>query len=118
MKKVLFVCLFVAGLSTVSLAQGPPRRSPEEQAAALKTSLTLTDAQTAKVKAVYEAQGKTRDSLMQAANGDFQSMMPAMMKMRETSNAKIKALLTPEQAVIFQKQVDEQAAQMRARMGN
>lgn len=117
MKKVLFVCLFVAGLSTVSLAQGPQRRSPEEQAAALKTSLTLTDAQTAKVKAVYEAQAKSRDSLMQAG-GDMQANMGAFMKMRETSNAKIKALLTPEQAAIFQKQVDEQAAQMRARMGN
>ena len=118
MKKVLFVCLFVAGLSTVSLAQGPQRRSPEEMTAALKTSLTLTDAQAAKVKAVYEAQGKSRDSLMQAANGDFQSMMPAMMKMTETTNAKIKAVLTPEQATAFQKTVDEQAAQRRARMGN
>jgi len=117
MKKVLFVCLFVAGLSTVSLAQGPQRRSPEEMTAALKTSLTLTDAQAAKVKAIYEAQTKSRDSLRNAG-GDPQTMFPAMQKMRETSNAKIKAVLTPEQAAIFQKQVDEQAAQMRARMGN
>ncbi len=118
MKKLLLVSAFVLGVSAVSFAQGPGRRSPEESTAALKTSLSLTDAQAAKVKVIYEAQGKSRDSLMQAANGDFQSMMPAMTKMTETTNAKIKALLTPEQATTFQKQVDEQAARRRQMMGN
>lgn len=118
MKKLLLVSAFVLGVSAVSFAQGPGRRSPEEMTAALKTSLTLTDAQAAKVKVIYEAQGKSRDSLMTATNGDFQSMMPTMQKMTETTNAKIKAVLTPEQVTAFQKQVDEQAARRRQMMGN
>ena len=111
MKKLLLVALLAIGVSTVSFAQGPP--SAEEQVAGLKTSLTLTDAQVAKVKVIVDAQAKSRDSLFQAANGDFQSAIPKMMTMMTAGNAKIKALLTPEQAVIYQKQIDAQAERMK-----
>lgn len=103
MKKILLAALLAIGVSTVSFAQGPP--SPEDQVAQLKTSLTLTDAQVAKIKPIYIAQSKSMDSLFQG--GDFQAAFPKMRTMMTANNAKIKALLTPEQAVIFQKQVDE-----------
>lgn len=117
MKKLLLVCAFVAGVSTISLAQGGGRMrmKPEEQVAALKTSLTLTDDQSAKVLAIYTAQGKVMDSLRTAANGDFQSVRPAMTEMRKKTNEKVLALLTPDQATIYKKQLEEQAKAMAAR---
>lgn len=111
MKKVLLAALLAIGVSAASFAQGPP--SPEEELAQLKTSLTLTDAQVAKVKVIIDAQAKSRDSLFQAANGDFQSAIPKMMTMMTTSSAKIKALLTADQAKIYQKQLDERAEMMK-----
>ncbi|PJJ79063.1 hypothetical protein [Mucilaginibacter auburnensis] len=118
MKKLLLVSAFVLGVSAVSFAQGRMGGTPDQQVERLKTQIAgITDAQAAKIKVVYETQAKSRDSLMQAG-GDMQANMATFMKMRETANAKIKAVLTPEQATAFQKQVDEQAAQMRQRMGN
>ena len=116
MKKLLLVGVFVLGFAAVSFAQGPP--SPEERVAALKTSLSLNDAQVAKAKVIYEAQGKSMDSLMSSANGDFPAMMPKFMKMMESTNAKIKAILTPEQQPAFQKQVDAMNERFKQMGGN
>lgn len=116
MKKLLLVCAFVLGISAVGLAQGRQRQTPEEATAALKTSLKLTDDQAVKVKAIYDVRAKKVDSLMTAANGDRSTMMTGFTKLSETTNASIKALLTADQAPVFQKQVDEQAAAMKARM--
>ena len=109
MKKLLLAALLTIGVSVASFAQGPP--SPEEELAGLKTSLTLTDAQIAKIKPIINAQAKSRDSLFQG--GDFQTAIPKMMTMMTASSAKIKALLTPEQAVIYQKQLDARAERMK-----
>lgn len=103
----MLVALLAIGVSTVSFAQGP--MSPEEQVAALKTSLTLTDAQVAKVTDIYQARAKSIDSLRNATSGDdMQTMFKKITPLFAITNAKIKAILTPEQAVIFQKQVDAQ----------
>jgi hypothetical protein len=106
MKKLLLVCAFFIGVSTVSFAQGRQQRSPDEQVATLKTQVTgLTDDQATKIKAIYVAQAASRDSLMKAANGDFASMRPAFFKMTETTNNKVKAVLTADQAAAYQKAV-------------
>ncbi|MGZ3754200.1 MAG: hypothetical protein ACXVAY_13165 [Mucilaginibacter sp.] len=108
MKKLLLICLAVIGISAVSRAQGGGmRRTPAEQVAQLKTSLALTDDQSAKVLAIYTAQAKTQDSL-RTAGAD----RSAMMAVRTATMAKINAVLTPDQAATFKKQQDE----MRARM--
>lgn len=105
MKKLLLVCAVVLGVSAASHAQGRMQRSPEEQAAQLKTNLALNDDQTTKITAIYKAQAASRDSLMKAG-GDMRS---AMMPMMQATNAKIKAVLTADQA----KKFDEmQAARM------
>jgi periplasmic protein CpxP/Spy len=119
MKKLLLICLFVAGVSAVSLAQGfPPQQTPVERAAALKTSLSLTDEQTAKITTIYTARQKSVDSLMTALNasGDFQSIMTKMQPLSVAGNAKIKALLTPDQAAAFQKQIDAQTERTKQMM--
>lgn len=109
MKKVLLAALLAIGVSTVSFAQGPP--SPEEQLAQLKTSLTLTDAQVAKIKPIITAQAKSTDSLFQS--GDMQAAFPKFNALRTANSAKIKALLTADQAKIYQKQLDEFAERMK-----
>ena len=111
MKKVLLVGAFVLGISALSFAQGPQRRSPEQQVEQLKTSITgISDAQSAKLLVIYQAQAKSRDSLMASAGDDRMAAFQKMAPITAAYNAKIKAVLTPEQATAFQKQVDERAA--------
>jgi len=114
MKKVLLVALLAIGVSATSHAQGFQQRTPEEQVAQLKTQLNLTDAQVAKLTPIYAAQAKSRDSLF--SGGDMQAAFPKWQAVQTTYNAKIKALLTPEQATTFQKAVDERAEAMKKRM--
>jgi protein CpxP len=113
MKRLLLVCCFVVGISAASHAQ---RRTPEESTAALKTSLSLTDDQSAKVLAIYQSRAKTVDSLINSANGDPSSLRPGFMKLTTTTDTKIKAILTPDQVTAYQKIADAQAAAMKARM--
>jgi protein CpxP len=116
MKKLVLVCALVLGaMATFAQGGGRMRMTPEKQVEALKTSLTLTDDQSAKVLAIYTAQGKVMDSLRTAANGDYQSMRPAMTAMRKKTSDKILTLLTPEQATIYKKQLEDQAKAMAAR---
>jgi len=117
MKKLVLACAFVLGISAVSFAQGGGRMrmTPEKQVEALKTSLTLTDDQSAKALAIFTAQRKVTDSLVTAANGDFGSVRPAMMAARKATSEKILKILTPDQTTIYKKQLADQAAAMAAR---
>ncbi len=119
MKKVLLVALLAIGVSAASYAQGGFNRSPDEQIAQLKTQVPgITDAQSAKLKVVFEASGKTRDSLMSAmqGGGDRATMMAAFTKMNDAQAAKIKAVLTAEQLPAYQKVLDARAEMMKQRM--
>jgi len=120
MKNVLLVCALILGFSAASFAQGPPQRTPAEQVETLKTQVAgITDAQAAKLKVVYEAATKSRDSLfaaMQNGGGDMQAGMANFTKMRDKTNAQIKAVLTPEQQPAFQKVADAQAERMKQMM--
>jgi len=118
MRKLLLICLFVTGISAVSFAQGGgfQQQSPAERAAALKTSLVLNDDQTAKVTAIYTTRQKSVDSLMGALNGDYGSIMTKLQPISSTANARIKAVLTADQAAAFQKQIDAQTERMKQMM--
>lgn len=119
MKKILLMCCFVLGISAVSFAQGGGggmRRSPEDQAKQLQTQLKLTDDQYAKVLTVYQAQAKSRDSLMTAANGDRQAMMQGMRPMMQATMTKIQAILTPEQKTAWDK-IQAEARERRQQQG-
>ncbi|MBS1528431.1 MAG: Spy/CpxP family protein refolding chaperone [Bacteroidetes bacterium] len=109
MKKFLLVCCVLLGLTAVSRAQGGGmRRSPEERAKQLQTQLKLTDDQTAKITAIYQAQSVKVDSIRNAG-GDFSAMRPLM----QATNEKIKAVLTADQAAEYDKMVQERMNRMR-----
>lgn len=113
MKKLLLICCFLIGISAASFAQGGGRRSPQEMTDALKTQLSLNDDQAAKVKAIYEVRAKSMDSLRSASGDDRAGMMQKMAPITTATNAKIKAVLTADQATAFQKIVDAQAERMK-----
>jgi hypothetical protein len=108
MKKLLIsmIALLLLIGGTVN-AQNQQRRTPEErlkmQVDAVKTALTLTDDQTTKVTSILAATAKRTDSLRQANQGGDRSAMMGLMKpISESRNAQIKAVLTPDQAKIFE----------------
>ena len=117
MKKVLLVGAFVLGISAVSFAQGGGGRmgrTPEAQVEALKTSLTgITDAQSAKLLAVFQVQSKSQDSVRTALNGDFGAMREKMAPITAATTAKLKGILTPEQFTAYEKAQAERAARMQ-----
>lgn len=117
MKKLLLVCCFVIGATAMSFAQGGGgrgmMRSPEEQAKALQTQLSLNDDQTAKITAIYKDQATKRDSVMKANNGDRRAAMQTMRPMMEATNTKIKAVLTADQAAAYEKWQKERMERMR-----
>ena len=112
MRKILLICCFFVGITAASHAQGGMRMSPEDRAKQMQTSLKLSDDQTAKITAILKTQATKMDSVRTAANGDRDAMRAGMMPIRRASNEQIKAILTPDQAVAYQKMLDE----MRARM--
>jgi len=115
MRRILLVCLFLIGMSTISFAQGGAR-TPQDKAAALKTSLALTDDQTAKVTSIYAAHDKSMDSLRKGDNGDVGAMMKKMVPIIMATNDKIKTTLNKEQAAKFQIQVDAQTEYLKKMM--
>lgn len=109
MRKFVLMCCFLIGITAVCRAQGGGmRRSPEERAKQLQTQLKLTDDQTTKITAIYQAQTKSIDSLRDAG-GDRSAFRPIM----QSANDKIKAILTPDQAAAWQKMMDERRARMQ-----
>ncbi len=119
MKKLLLLLCFIAGITSLSKAQGGgQRRSPEEQAKQLQTQLKLTDDQTTKITSIMQMQSTKMDSVRTASNGDRQAMMQGMMPIRQMMSTKVKALLTADQSVAYDKMLADQQAQQRARMQN
>jgi hypothetical protein len=118
MKKLLLAGAFILGISAVTFAQnggGRGKRNPAQMTTRLKEQLSLTDAQVAKVTAIYTTQAKVQDSLRTASNGDRQAIRPAMTALRKSTNDKISAILTADQAEKFKKQLADLAARQAAR---
>ena len=121
MKKLVLVCAFVLGISALSFAQGGgrQRQTPEQMTARLKDSLSLTSDQVTKASVIFAAQAKSQDSL-RAANtgGDRSAMRPAQMALRKATTEKIMAILTPDQAAMYKKQMAAAMAARRQGSGN
>ncbi len=96
---------------------GPRGMNPEEmikaRVAKLTKTLDLSQEQASKVAAIYkeqmEARRAEREKAMQSGQRpDREAMMQQMKADREQLNAKIEAILTPEQHVKFKEYLDGQ----------
>ncbi len=97
MEKIrFFFFLFMLIVPSIVSAQ-MMRMSPEERANRLKDSLSLSADQTKKVLAIFQDDQKKMQELFQNNQGDRESRRAVMGKMRDSTDTKIEALLTPEQ---------------------
>jgi protein CpxP len=96
---VAILVLFVVGTATAQRM----RMTAEERADTLAKQLSLTDEQKAKILDIYKKSDESRRAAFDNAAGDRSAMREAMQKIREESDAKIKAVLTKEQAEKWEK---------------
>ncbi|NWJ50941.1 MAG: hypothetical protein HXX14_08750 [Bacteroidetes bacterium] len=103
MKKlaITLVALFLLVGSVVN-AQQRVQRTPEERAKmqteAMQKGLALTDDQVKKVLDINLVAARKMDSIRTAAAGDRDAMMAAMKPLNDLRDAKLKTVLTKEQA--------------------
>ena len=115
MKKLIIsmiALLLLIGGTVCAQNPGGQRRTPEErlkmQVEAVKTALILTDEQTAKVTVILASTAKQTDSIRTAnQGGDRTAMMGLMKPFTDARDAKIKVILTPEQAKVFEEKKAE-----------
>ena len=114
MKKLILsmiaVLLLIGGTINAQNQQRTPEERAKMQAERLKTqienikkTLTLTDDQVTKLTAILAFTAKKTDSLRTAnQGGDRSAMMELMKPISDARNAKIKAILTSEQVIVFE----------------
>lgn len=112
MKKFLLICCLFIGITAASRAQtkGPGTTDPAEKAKALQKELKLTDAQTAKITSIYQESAQKFDKIKADEHGNTNKMVVAIRPLRTATIKKIKAVLTPHQAVKYDKLVKETRA--------
>ena len=122
MKAIRIVVLGLALMagSTAAYAQGGgggggrgPGRGPN-----VMTGIELTDAQKTKqteIMAKYMPDMQKMRVDMQAEGADRPALMKQQMELSERRNAEVRAILTPEQQAVFDKNVKD-AAEARAKM--
>lgn len=120
--KKLTLAIIIAFAAVFALAQGPGGRpggqggrrgfDPKTMVANMKKALNLNAGQEKKLMAIMESR-KVESDKLRAAPGDRKSKGPQMKKMREAFEAKVKGILTKEQAVKY----DKMMAEMRAKFG-
>ncbi|MEI6139608.1 MAG: hypothetical protein WCP85_10110 [Mariniphaga sp.] len=126
MKKLLmfvFVAMLAIGSSLAQPGGGDPAARLQREIDGLKTALTLTDAQLAKVTPIVtEAQKKQSEAfakMRESGDMDREKMMAERTKMQAETDKAIKAVITPAQATALdafrKKQAEERAARMQNR---
>jgi protein CpxP len=100
MKRVILICLLVTGATVMSFAQAP---TPAGQAKMMGARLKLNDVQITKLTAIYQKSAVKKDSILKASNGDMDAARPAMISLHEAQIIEIKAILTDDQKLAFDK---------------
>jgi len=125
-----YVMLALAAIFTMSFAvnaqdQRPPRgergfgmqMSAKERAARLATQLELTDAEKAKVEALFEKQDKKREEFKAEAK-KLNEERGKLMEERKAEDEELQAIIGKEKFEKLQSIRTERQARMRERMGN
>jgi Spy/CpxP family protein refolding chaperone len=94
-------CVLIFQTTVFAQPRMPAPPSPAERAEQLKKELNLTDAQTAKMKAIFQDQEKGMQKLFESADGDPMAMRETFMKAEREVEKKITALLNDEQRKKF-----------------
>lgn len=81
----------------------PQRMTPQERTDQLAKPLALTAEQKAKVLDLFTKQDEARQKAFADSKGDRDAMRATMQKMRDESMKKMKAILTEEQYVKYEK---------------
>ena len=108
MKKLLLICCLFIGITTASRAQAPKvGTDPVEKAKGLQKQLNLSDKQTEKVSAIYKESVEKFDKIKVKEHGNTNKMLADVAPLRVATIKKIKGVLTPVQAVKYDKLVKE-----------
>jgi protein CpxP len=105
MKKLLLICCLFAGLAAA--AQVKSTTDPLQKAKGLQKELKLSDAQTSKIAAIYKESSDKFQKIKAADNGNTSKITSDIAPLRTATIKKIKLLLTPSQAVKYDKLVKE-----------
>jgi protein CpxP len=109
MKKILLICCLFMGSIMVSNAQSPVAGTPDpvEKAKGLQKELRLTDPQTTKIAAIYKESSQKFEKIKADEHGNTNKMLVKITPLRTATIKKIKAVLTPAQAVKYDKLVKD-----------
>lgn len=112
----LVALLLVAGAVTAQAQAGAQQsgRRPDR----LLDNMMLTDAQKSKIEGIMRKYQPEMQAIYEAANngGDRAEGRQKMMALREKMQPEIRAVLTPDQQAIFDKNAAEQKARMEQMM--
>ena len=103
MRKLLLLCCMFIGLAAAGNAQTKPGAKPVEKSKDLQKQLKLTDKQTEKIAVIYQESSDKFEKIKAADKGDNTKMMIDIKPLREATISKIKAVLTKEQTVKYDK---------------
>ncbi len=102
MKKILLICALFIGITAAGHAQSAPGKSdPVSKAKGLQKELKLSDKQTAKVADIYKESSSKFEAIKVKDHGETNKMLADIAPLRAATNKKIKAVLTPSQAVKY-----------------
>jgi protein CpxP len=110
MCKLLSLIVFAVALNVSAYAQSNKIKdgTATEQIDRLRKRIAgITNEQAVKIKILYATENKTIDSLLTGENGDLDPLGGKLRPLRKATSAKIKAVLTKEQATAYQKWLDE-----------
>ncbi len=119
-KLLTIIALFIAGFAGSIYAQpgggwnADPEQRATQQTATMTTQLSLSDAQSAKVKEIHLKYANKMKEARESANGDRDAMRNTMTAIRQEQDKELQTVVTEEQWQKWVKYRDEQ----RANRGN
>ena len=112
MKKLLLICGLFIGMTTALIAQ--PKKvvtDPVEKAKGLQKELNLSTKQTEKVTGIYKESVEKFDKIKAKEHGNTNKMLEEVRPLRVATIKKIKSVLTPGQAIKYEKLVKDSQSQ-------
>jgi len=109
MKKLLLVCGLFIAFAAATYAQGslPRTTDPVEKAKGLQKELRLNNHQTETIAGIYKESARKFDEIKKQDGGNTNKMTAHIGPLRKETIAKIKSVLTPEEAAKYDKLLAE-----------